>query len=326
MDAVLGVEGGGSHSHAVVADVAGRILGVGKNDDAANWEDVGIAAASAAIRSCVKEAFGAAGLEASAVTASIFGLAGVDFPVDEQLLSGIPLALGLGGHTSLVNDAFVGLRAGTDQAFGLVVVAGTGAVVAGRNRGGEVFRTLGLGPIYGDAGSGTEISQAGVGAVADEFTGRGPATLLTKLLCEQTNSPSVAEFIEATARGRNDDSLFAPLVIEAANHGDEAACRIISTEGGKLGANAVHVLRTLGMEGEAFDVVLAGGMFRYAGELFVKAVERAVQPVAPRANFVLLEAPPVVGAVLLALEAAGATPAPGLRAELATATTAAFGL
>ena len=80
MRAVLGVEGGGSHTHAVVADASGQILGVGKNNDAANWEDVGISAASAAIRSCVTEAIGAAGLQTSEISTSVFGLAGIDFP------------------------------------------------------------------------------------------------------------------------------------------------------------------------------------------------------------------------------------------------------
>jgi N-acetylglucosamine kinase-like BadF-type ATPase len=272
------------------------------------------------------EALGAADIPASTITASTFGLAGVDFPIDEQRLSGIPLALGLSGPAALVNDAFVALRAGTDQPFGMVIVAGTGSVVAGRNPSGEVFRTMGLGPTYGDAGSGSEVSAAGVGAVAAEYIGKGPPTLLTKLLCEQTNSPSVVEFLEATARGRIDDAIFAPLVIEAAKQGDEPACRIISEAAERIGANAVHVLHTLGMEDTAFDLVLAGGMFRGGGHLFVETVERVVRPVAPHAIFVRLDAPPVVGAVLLAMELTGGGVPPGVRASLARATVAALDL
>ena len=326
MKTVLGVEGGGSHSHAVVAAPSGEVLGFGMNDDSANWEDVGLPAASAAIRSCVMEALGAAALEASAVAASAFGLAGIDFAIDEQRLSGIPMALGLTGPCSLVNDAFVALRAGTDQSYGVVVVAGTGSVVAGRNPAGKVFRTLGLGPTFGDAGSGTEISQAGVSAAAAEFIGKGPATMLTQMLCERTKSRSVADLLEGAARGRIDDSLFAPFVIEAAKQGDQASCRILDDAGERIGVNAVHVIRTLGMEDLAFDLVLAGGMFRGGNHLFVEAVDHVVRPAAPNATFVALDAPPVVGAVLLAMDGIGEEPGPEVRGELTRATGAAVGV
>ena len=50
------------------------------------------------------------------VEASVFALAGVDFPVDERRLAGIPEAIGLGGRCRIVNDSFAALRAGTDRA------------------------------------------------------------------------------------------------------------------------------------------------------------------------------------------------------------------
>ena len=132
--------------------------------------------------------------------------------------------------------------------------------------------------------------------------------------------------MEGAARGRIDDALFAPLVVEAANQGDQVACGILSEAGQRIGENAVHVLRTLGMENMAFEVVLAGGMFLYGGRLFAGGVESVVRRVAPNAHFVLLEAPPVVGAVLIALDLAGEQPRPGMRETLARATVSALGL
>jgi N-acetylglucosamine kinase-like BadF-type ATPase len=173
MGPVLGVEGGGSHCHAVLADTSGQVLGIGANQDPANWDDVGIEAAAGAIRSCVTEALNAAGLTPGDVGASVFALAGVDFPMDEQLLAGIPSAIGITGPCRIANDAFASLRAGTDHHQGVVVVAGTGSVVAGRNASGEEFRTLGMGPLLGDTGSASEVSEAAVTAVAGAYTGRG---------------------------------------------------------------------------------------------------------------------------------------------------------
>ena len=208
MAPVLGMEGGGDHSHAIVADASGTVLGIGVNDDPANWEDVGIEAAAAAIRSCVREALAGAGLGPEVIEASVIAIAGMDFPMDPERLGGVPAALGLADPWEIVNDAFAAMRAGTDQTFGVVVLAGNGSVVAGRNPAGEEYRSLGLGPMFGDRGSETDISQAAVLAVAEAFTGRGDPTSLTDLLCAATgwtrpSSSSTAPPVDASTSPRS---------------------------------------------------------------------------------------------------------------------------
>jgi N-acetylglucosamine kinase-like BadF-type ATPase len=323
---VLGVEGDGAHSHAVVTDASGSFLGLGANDDPSNWDDVGIAAAAAALRSCVGEALERAGLAPHDMEASVFALAGVDFPVDEQRLAGIPEALGLNGRCRIENDAFAALRAGTDQTFGVVVIAGNGSVVAGRNSEGDVYRSLGLGTLYGDFGSETDVSQSAVTAIADAFTGRGPPTVLTERLCAFASVASVVEFLDGTARERIDTAAFGPIVIAAAEEGDAVAGRLLSNAGTMLGRTTAHVIRTLGMEEVEFELVLARSMFETNSSLLVDALEGCVRPVASNARLRRLEAAPVVGSAFLAVELAGETPAVGSRASLALAVTAALDL
>jgi N-acetylglucosamine kinase-like BadF-type ATPase len=326
MEPVLGVEGGGSHCHAVLADSSGQVLGIGANQDPANWDDVGIEAAAGAIRSCVREALNAAGLTPDGVGASVFALAGVDFPMDEQLLAGIPSAIGITGPCRIANDAFASLRAGTDQHLGVVVVAGTGSVVAGRNASGEEFRTLGMGPMFGDSGSASEVSEAAVTAVANEYTGRGPETKLTGLLCKRSGVASVVEFLEAASRARIDTTTFSPEVVLAAEEGDVVARSILVEAGRSLGSTAAHVVRRLGMQDDPFDLVLAGGMFRAGTRHLVDGLEGVVRPVAQRVRLQPLRDPPVVGAVLLAIDATSEAQAPSLRRSLAEGITAALGL
>lgn len=314
---VLGVEGGGSHTHAMVADSSGEPLGVATTRDPSNWEDVGIEAAGGAIKSCVRSALDSADRPPGDVAASVFNLAGVDFPVDTLLLGGIPEALGLGGPVQIANDAFAALRAGTPDPFGVVVAAGTGSIVAGRNPAGEEFRTLGLGPLSGDSGSASEVSEAGVTAVALAHIGRGPSTALSQVLCEATDSPSVVEFVEGTGRGRIDPSRFAHLVVQAAGAGDAVAGDILRRAGEGLGATAIHVVRTLGMEDLAFDLILAGGMFRSGNQDLIEGLSGVVRAAAPEAALALLDVPAVVGSVLLALELAGRTPGSEARTSLA---------
>jgi N-acetylglucosamine kinase-like BadF-type ATPase len=325
MATVLGVEGGGSHCHAVVAEITGAVLGVGANDDPANWDDVGIEAAGASIRSCVREALGAGRVAAAGIVASVIALAGIDFPMDELKLGGIPASLELGEPFAIVNDAFAALRAGTDDDHGVVVVAGTGSVVAGRNAAGDEFRTLGMGPLLGDSGSASEVSEAAVTAVARAYLGRGPQTALTELLRARSGAESVVDFLEGVSRARIDDSMFSPDVVRAAAEGDDVARSILADAGRTLGDTAVHVIRTLRMEEEAFDLVLAGGMFRAATPHLVEALEAEVRPIAEKITLRRLEDPPVVGSVMLAIELAGEVAAHGVRSALADGIASALG-
>ena len=92
---------------------------------------------------------------------------------------------------------------------------------------------------------------------------------------------------------------------------DRTALEIVAT------ANAA--IRRLRLTRLAFDVVLGGGIFRARDRDFVARVRDGVNGVAPAATMTRLEAPPVVGAALLALDAIGAKPAAKerLRNELA---------
>lgn len=318
MTIVLGVDGGGTKTHAAVADERGVLLGFGMSGPS-NWEDGGTEAASAALEVAIREALDAAGAVAEQVEASVFGLAGIDFPSDEEGMAGVAATVGLGGSSRIVNDSFVALRAGTNHPWGVVVISGTGSVVAGRNPAGETFRTLGVGAMFGDDASATEVSQAALGAVAADLLGRGPHTTLTERLCDLAGSEDAMALIEGVARGRIPDAGFAPAVVDAAENGDLAARRILEQAGASLGDLAGHVARHLSMEGSEFELVLAGGMFRSGSRIMRAALESTVKRSARFAFTVTLEAPPVVGAALLALEDTDATVDAECHAQLAVA-------
>jgi N-acetylglucosamine kinase-like BadF-type ATPase len=326
MTVVLGVEGGGSHSHAIAATTSGEVLGFGFSRDPSNWEDVGIEAAGAAVKSCVRSALKDAGVGPEDIAASVFALAGVDFPMDEERLSGIPEALKLAGEVRIMNDAFASFRAGTNRAFGVVVVVGTGSTIVGMNPEGRPFRTLGLGPLFGDWGSASEVSEAGITAVAQAYIGRGAETALSELLPEAAGASSVVDFLEGVARGRIDSSLYASLVIGAAESGDAVSQEVLSRAGETLGGTAAHVIRTLGMEGIEFDLVLAGGMVRSRSRYLLESLEAAVHAAAPFAVPIRLETAPVVGAALLAIDMAEGASGPEVRAALAGAVESRLGL
>lgn len=304
MTLVVGVDGGGTKTHAVVADETGAMLGFATHGPS-NWESVGLRGAADALREAIANALEQAGASSSDLAGAAFGLAGVDWESDLPRMRGVIDQLRLPCPYELVNDSFVALRAGTEASYGVVLVAGTGSVAAGRNREGRVFRTLGEGPILGDVGAASDVSDAAVRAVADAYTGRGPATVLTAELCDLTGCGSAAEFLEWYSRGLEQLRDGAAAVVRAADGGDRVAQGIMRWAGTALGGSAALVARQLDMLGGEFDVVLSGGLFRAGSAMLTDSLTGVLHPVAPHARLVHLDPPPVVGAVLMAFDTGG---------------------
>src|SRR4029077_13982894 len=141
---VVGVDGGATKTDAVVMALDGRVIGSGRGGSS-NWESVGLAQAGGAIALAVDAALAEAGHARREVEASVFALAGVDWPGDQVQLAGALDFLGLRGGRLVTNDAFAALRAGISGHAGCVSSAGTGAVAAGRNEAGGTARTMARG-------------------------------------------------------------------------------------------------------------------------------------------------------------------------------------
>jgi N-acetylglucosamine kinase-like BadF-type ATPase len=299
-----------------VLDPSGKLVGSGRSGPS-NWEGVGLEGAGAALAEALEGARESAGIAREQIAGAVLGLGGVDWPSDVDRLMPVATGLGMSGPCSLLNDSFIALRAGTDLSLGVVIVAGSGTTIAGRNRAGETYRTLGQGPpMFDDFGSASDVADKAVQAVARAFTGRGPDTVLSQRLCEATGASSVAELLEGLSRGSVLVPPAAPTVLAEADAGDAVARAIVLEAGSALGSSAAVAIRRLGMEAEVFDVVLAGGLFRGLIPLLWDSIADPVRSAAPDAELVRLAAPPVVGAGLLALELMGQQPGAETRQDL----------
>jgi N-acetylglucosamine kinase-like BadF-type ATPase len=298
---VLGVDGGGTKTHAVIAGADGTVRGFATSGPA-NWEVVGLRGAGESLREAVGRALKAAGASVGDVAASAFGLAGIDWDSDLPRMTAEVDGLGLSAPVEVTNDSFIALRAGTASGIGVVVIAGTGAIAAGRSPGGRTFRTLGQGAEFGDTGSASDVSDAALLAVANAYTGRGPRTELTELLCTLYGCRSAAELLERASRGDERSRSAAPTVLRAADGGDEVAEGIVRWAGRVLGESALLAARTLDMTSTEFEIVLAGGLFRGDSTLLLDTLAATVHAEAPAARLVQLDTAPVAGAALRALD------------------------
>jgi N-acetylglucosamine kinase-like BadF-type ATPase len=303
---VVGLDGGGTKTHAMVADARGRILGFATSGPT-NWEGVGLEGTRTQVHAVVADALDAAGVEAGGVDGAAFAMAGFDWPSDHARLDPILADLGLGGPRSLMNDAFAALRAGSADRHGCVSVAGTGGSVAGRYRAGTIFRTFACG--YGEPNGAETLVADALNAIARAYFGQSDPTDLAPRFLAALGLLSVPALFEGLARddldGLTDLNELAPLVLEVARAGDDAARAIAHQVGGDHGRAVAGVVRKLDMTDDELDVVRAGGVHAAGDPRFDRAFADAVLAGVPGARIVSLTTPPVVGAALLALELIG---------------------
>jgi len=312
----LGVDVGSSKTHALIVDAAGRLLGFGEGG-AGNHEVVGYDGLKNVLDRATAQALQSAALLADQISGAGYGVAGYDWPSQRQPILQAIAALGLKAPLELVNDVTLGLLAGSSEGWGVAVVSGAGCNCRGwdrqRRREGRV---TGNGFWMGEGAGASELVARAVQAVAHEWTRRGSATQLTPAFLAHTASASLAELLEGLATGQKAlGPEAALLVFQAAYGGDSVAVELIEWAGRELGELAKCVIRQLEFEALEFEVVMIGSMFE-GGAMLVEPMRRSIQAYAPGARLVRLSAPPVIGAVLLGMEAAGVTPAPELRQAL----------
>jgi len=302
----LGFDVGGTKTHALIVDQTGHVHGVGLAGPG-NWEIVGLEGTYRALARALDGALTGAGMNVVALRAAGYGMAGLDWPSDEERLAPAIERLGVPGPSVLVNDAFAALRAGARDGCGVAVVASTGTTIAGRNRRGEHFRTFGHSAKWGDFGCAIHVVWLATRAVGHAYFGRGQPTALTERFIDLYGVRDIPELVEKISRGRAEqpDGRLAALVFEVAAEGDVVAQKVIRCVGRELGRNAVAVAGRLGLADEAFDLVIVGGLFRSGSDLLVDNLLEPVRAGAPQVQPVDLRAAPVVGSAFLAMEADG---------------------
>ena len=149
-------------------------------------------------------------------------------------------------------------------------------------------------------------SNRAMSTIAKEHHGQIPPTRLTTGILEVTGFASVPALFEAVTRGHRVNLVdVVPVVLDAADDGDDAAVALVQQVASTHARDVLGVARVLGMLDESCDVVLAGSVHarrcRPWSEAFTSTLTEAMPGAVPR----LLEGPPVTGAVLLAIEALG---------------------
>lgn len=307
MRCVFGVDGGASKTHALVIEEGGRVLGFGQAGGS-NHQVGGLGSAMREIAAATKSALDQAGVGPDPIEIGCYCLAGADLPTDHVMLQQATEELGFAQKVLVKNDTMAALRAGLTRPWGVVVVCGTGFNAAGRSPDGREIVLPGLGPMSGDWGGGAALSQEMIRLVMRAWDGRGKLTLLTELVLDALQAPSIEVLLSRLYHEEVEPQRIldlVPLLFEAAEAGDEVAQELIVRMGTEVGVTALALMRRLELTTEDVEVVLAGSVYKGQGPLLIDTIGRVVHEGAPRATIVRPRYESVVGAALLALDALG---------------------
>ncbi len=300
-DAVVGVDGGGTKTHAVITDVDNRILGEGTAGPS-NPLRVGVTKAAAAVLEAVDRACEAAEVRRSDLVAAEVGLAGARrVELRERMheaLSNLEI-----DDIEVVGDADIALYGATDGEPGVVVIAGTGSISCGINEAGKEACAGGWGPMVGDEGGGSWIARSALRAIAKAADGRGPTTSLSSRACAYfhvTTAEDLSTAIYAPSITNERLAGFGRFVVEAAKAGDPVGLAIITEAGRELGIAAVAVIRNLKLDRQRFQVAFVGRIFSAAGELVLEPMREEINKVAPKAYLAPPRYSPALAAARLA--------------------------
>ena len=288
-DMILGIDGGGTHTVALLAQVnrqeagAWTVLGRGEAGPS-NMQAVGAERAFQSLDEAVAKAFAAAGMPRRPVRAACLGLAGAGREEDCQLVRQWAERIQLAADVEVTTDVRLLLSAGTPEGWGVAIVAGTGSIAFGRSPEGRSARAGGWGYLLGDEGSGYALTVAALQAVARMADERGPATSLASVLLNRLGLQQPQELIRAIYRGGLDRTALAalaPLVLEEAERNDAIASAIVQNGADELSLAVAAVVRQLKLS-PGFPLTIAGGLLlgsaSYREKLLQALAKHQVQP------------------------------------------------
>jgi N-acetylglucosamine kinase-like BadF-type ATPase len=299
----LGVDVGGTKTHALIADETGHALGFATGGPG-NWEGVGYDGLTRVLLDVTNQALYQAGINVNQIDGAGMGIGGYDWPSERQDHLNAIRPIGLTCPLEIVNDATLGILAGSSEGWGISVVAGTGCNARGWSKDHKrEGRAVGGGSYWsGEYAGGFDIVAKAMQAVSFEWLKRGPATALTTLFLNHFGAKDLDDLVEGVYLQRYQfDPTLVLEVFDIARGGDPQALGVMSWAGTELGQMAVGVINQLELQNEHFEVVLIGSL-QDGSPTLSQVLRDTVLRAAPKAIFLRLTVPPVVGGVLLGIE------------------------
>ncbi len=309
---LVAVDGGQTATKALIARRDGAVLAAGRGGPSDHFHGAGgVEKNRRAIHEALLSVLAASGADPGDVASIGLGLTGApaggeQTPIVAEIVGEILPA----ATVTVVPDYVTNLAGASGGEPGVVLIAGGGSIGFGITADGREALAGGFGYLLGDEGSAFDIGRRAIAAACRAEDRRGEATSLTTVVREHFDIATLRTIPRVVYRAgfaREQISLLAPAVSEAARTGDVVARRIMATAGEELACTAVGVMRQLFQGGEDVTVYLTGGVFG-AGECLLSPFRQALRAQWASATSRLPRFPPAVGGLILAARALGQAP------------------
>ncbi|MCT9932277.1 ATPase [Planotetraspora sp. A-T 1434] len=310
IDGILALDGGNSKTDVLLVASDGTVLSQVRGPGASAQREglaVGVATLDALVRQAVRQADPHARPPYARHTAAY--MAGVDFGREQEALTRALTELGWSETITVDNDTFALLRAGTRREHGVAVVCGAGINCVGVAPDGRTLRFPAIGRLSGDWGGGLFLGDETLWRAVRAEDGRGPDTALLPAVTAHFGVSRAEELVERLHFGEVSRSRLVeltPLLFATARAGDAVARKVVDRLAREVVLLASAALRRLDLLDVPVDIVLGGGVLASGDERLLDGIRAGCRDVAPKAEILVVDVPPAVGAALLGLQEIGA--------------------
>ncbi len=290
----VGIDGGGTHTRFVLYDEKDGILKSVEINSPSNYHLVGAKKVKETFEEGIKRVSMGFGFDTVGA-----GLSGVDRPADNKVMFEIFEEIGVKDF-AISNDGITALW-GAIGGIGVLMIAGTGSLVIGRNSEGEVHRAGGWGYMFDEYCGGFWFSNRAAVAALENRDGIGPETTLRQRLVEFYNLNSIEEIIYLYYSNFEKSKIAsaAKVVFEEALKRDKVAVQIVKYGIEKSMKMIEAVEKRCGFSGN-FAFSYTGGLFN--SEYFLEKVKEAFRNSFPKGQFITPKFGADVGAALMAID------------------------
>jgi len=300
---VIGVDGGATKTHVVLADLDGKIV-TETVLGPASPRDPGVKVSCRNIADGIRQVL-KNNVDAKIVS-TLIGMPRIQeeyknrrAEIIEELKRNVGVENIFAGKVAIESDQIMTLRAGTDVMKGLAVIVGSGFSSHGWN-GGKEAKIGGWGWLV-SVGSGRWIGKEVYRHIVEAIDGRGPKTNLQEFLFKKFNLKNVDEFIDFIYE---DPAVnlpkFSIVCDEAAIAGDAVSREILANAGKEIARSVIITAKQLDFNDGKIQTVIAGGVFNsnFFYDAFIDGLKKE-----SKLNFLLIRCEaPVIGAVKMAID------------------------
>jgi len=281
----LGVDGGNTKSDYLLCTIEGKLVDIYRTGTCSHeCFDDGYDGMERVMREHLEVIFSRNNITIQSIEAAGFGLAGADLPYQYVELKKRVENIGFKKY-GLANDGILGIKGASESGIGMCAVNGTGTVVLGINKEGEILQIGGVGQLAGDFAGGGYIRDQIITKLYEYHYRCGKNSIMFEPLLKLLGF-GVEDLITLVSHNEVIYKYVKEIIIigaEAAIKGDEVAKSIFDGVGISIAKSAAGCINHLKFNGygtkeNPIDIVFVGSIWNkvpYTGmrEVFTKTVE-----------------------------------------------------